>query len=406
MKLSGALSAKLIPADQPQELIAKLVLEGGTLQPKARPPINLVLLLDTSCSMKGAPIAAARRAAEGMIGKLNPADRLSLITFHAKAEVLIPSIRMGDLEREDLERGLSGIRATGTTAMRQGLTAALTQATRGRSAQSLNRIVLLSDGVPNHSGGFQQLAASAAKKGIAISALGLGLDYDETVLAQIAKTSGGDFRFIEDATRIADVFEREILQLERAVAQAPQLMLQPGPGVKLLEIIGHPTRTSIRLPDLSEGDTKTLFVRLKVPARAAERTIELLDARLRFVDPVRRAGTLERHHFWSTTTSSSAEAVQASVDEAVINAALRAQAAAQTLSAIEALRSGSAASADRLLEQAAHTAQNNAHPKASSQATRIRALRRAVPKLHRKAQNKDEDRALRSSHNEAWRTLY
>ena len=61
-----------------------------------RPPINVALVLDRSGSMSGAPLAAARAAAERFAAFLSPADRLAVVTFDDEVDVVFGPAPGGD----------------------------------------------------------------------------------------------------------------------------------------------------------------------------------------------------------------------------------------------------------------------------------------------------------------------
>jgi len=60
----------------------------------ARAPVDVVLVLDTSGSMKGAPLGDAMRAARAFVGAMGPEDRTAVVTFAFE-----PKVRSGYLAR-------------------------------------------------------------------------------------------------------------------------------------------------------------------------------------------------------------------------------------------------------------------------------------------------------------------
>jgi hypothetical protein len=118
---------------------------------------------------------------------------------------------------------------------------------------------------------------------VAITALGLGLEYDETLLGQIAQASGGSFRRLEDGDEIAEAFVDEVFSVQRLVASNIVLSLQPGPGVEIRRVLGQAVQPaggtrSIVLGELSENQQQDVFVELGVSGHRAGANIELLDA--------------------------------------------------------------------------------------------------------------------------------
>ncbi len=54
-------------------------------------PINLCLILDHSGSMNGKPLETVKEAADRLIHRLKPGDRISVVAFDHRAKVIVPN---------------------------------------------------------------------------------------------------------------------------------------------------------------------------------------------------------------------------------------------------------------------------------------------------------------------------
>jgi Ca-activated chloride channel family protein len=252
-------------------------------------------------------------------------------------------------------------------------------------------MLLLSDGVPNDESAVPGLSQQAAAMGVAITALGLGLEYNETLLASLAQQTGGKFHFVEDSAKVAAVLGDEVLRLERIVAQNLALTLLPGPGVTIEGVLGHTGQPlanrglQLGLGDLAEGKHRELIVRLRVGPHRDGAALELLDAVLGFQDAVVGAGALERRVFVAARTSSDPAKVAASRDAEIERQFARALADAATVDAIALARSGQLAAANALIDRAEpETRQAAKHfddTELRAQADGLVKLRKALPTL-------------------------
>ena len=389
--LSSALAHKLIAADAASEIQVRLRIDGGKLAHSKRPPINVVLVMDSSGSMEGEAIADARHAALALVDGLSDGDHLAVVTFDSQARVLVPSMTIDSKSRADARARVETMAAHGTTDLAGGLALGLGEAGRGYLGDGVNRLVLLSDGVPNDDTQVANLAQQAAGMRVAITALGLGLEYNETLLAALARQSGGKFHFIEDSDQVAAVFHDEVLRLERVVAKNLALTLLPGPGVTITGVLGHSGAAtgnrgvSIGLGDLGEASHRDLIVQLRVGPHRAGASLELMDAVLGFQDAVAGAGQLERRVFVSAKTSGDAQAVAASRDLEVERQIARALADAATLDAIALARQGQLAAAIAVIDRAEPAARGDANQldddELRTQADGLVKLRKALPTL-------------------------
>ena len=102
--------------------------------------LQIALLVDTSGSMNGAPINAARTAVQGFVEAMPSGVEMSLVGFGESVEVIVPFTT----ESDDILGGVSQLRAGGETALYDGLIEAVSGF--GQEAGKRRTVVLLSDG--------------------------------------------------------------------------------------------------------------------------------------------------------------------------------------------------------------------------------------------------------------------
>lgn len=175
--------------------------------PGERKPADIAIVLDTSSSMAGAKLAAARDAAVGFVELLDlPTDRAAVVTFHAGAEVgqgLTGS-------RTALLAALDDTRTGEGTRIDLGLAAATDELAGPRARPDATAvIVLLTDGrpAPGTENALRLAAERAGSAGVTVFAIGLGRDVDADLLAAVA----GDptrYYFAPDAAELRDIYRR------------------------------------------------------------------------------------------------------------------------------------------------------------------------------------------------------
>ncbi len=417
--LDGDVGNAYVLAGEPSEVITRLRVSTRAIEGAARPPINLALVVDTSGSMMGEPIDDARDASLALLDALRPEDRLSVVAFHSETEVLLPSTPLTGADLGALRAQIGRMEARGTTDLAGGLRAGLEQLIARFEPRGINRLVLLSDGVPNDPSSILALAQAAGERGIRITALGLGLEYDETLLGQIAQVSNGRFHYVEESARVAEVFRDEVLRFERLLARDMMLELRPGPGVSIEGVVGQPVATSgggvqIALGDLSEGEERDVIVRLRAQPRRAGATLELMDAVLRFQDAVVDAGSLERRIFVGARATDVPAEVEGGRNADVEGTAMRMMAAVTTVEAIARAREGEVTAARQLLDQAAARAAAVAEQSNDAalrlQVSEMRVLGEALPTVSARSDSPTAEAAepasvIRRSHDRAMGVL-
>ncbi len=362
VSLSGTLGNTFVPAGENGEVLARVRVSTRALDGSARPPINLALVVDTSGSMAGEPIEDAREASLAILDLLREGDRLSVVAFHSTTEVLLSSTVIED-NLDELREDIGRMEAQGTTDMAGGLQAGLTELMSHYEPNGVNRLVLLGDGVPNDEAGIVAMAQASGERGMSVTAIGLGLDYNETLMGDIAQVSGGQFHYVEESEQVASLFRDEVIRMQRVSGRNAVVRLQPGPGVTIQSVVGQNVQNlgayvEVHLGDLHEGEHRDLMVRATVEGRRPGATVELMDVHLGFDDAVMEGGRLERRVFLGAKSTDDVEELASGRNTDVEREAARMQAAAVTIQAVRMTREGELQAARAMLERAEQDARN------------------------------------------------
>ena len=123
----------------------------------------------------------------------------------------------------------------------------LEELTKNLSAARVNRMILLSDGQanvgPRSPNELGRLGEVAARQGIAITTIGLGLGYNEDLMTQLAVSSDGNHAFAENATDLAGIFQHELGDVLSVVAQDVQIEIDFDAGITPVRAIAATRRS-------------------------------------------------------------------------------------------------------------------------------------------------------------------
>jgi Ca-activated chloride channel family protein len=274
-----------------------LEVRGGARTPAVAAPVAVALVLDRSGSMAGARLERAIEAASGMVARLRDGDVVTVLAFDTSTVVAVPPTALSATSRLDVLAALGRIAPGGDTCVSCGMEDAL--ARLAPFADRPRHVLVLSDGKTNHGmrdlGGLTGLAEASRARGVSISTVGVGADYDARVLGAIAASSNGRHHFADTAASLPALFDAEAAALATTVAADVRADIELGSGVELVRVLdrGHRPSASglaVELGTLARDETKTVLVELRVrdgaPGPRAVATV-----RLRFDDLVERQGS-------------------------------------------------------------------------------------------------------------------
>jgi len=144
---------------------------------------------------------------------------------------------------------------------------------------SVNRIILLSDGLANvgivDPGAIASVAQNIREHKISVSTMGVGIEYNENLMANIADHSGGNYYYISNETSMASVFQKELNLMQSLIGTNAKATFELARGVQVTEISGYKwsqsgRKLTIQVPDVYSGETKRIMVELKVPTTAGD----------------------------------------------------------------------------------------------------------------------------------------
>jgi Ca-activated chloride channel family protein len=280
--LTCRLNKASLPVMNTQQL-AYVLIEAvpGAGMAQVQMPLNLSLVLDKSGSMSGNKIQNLRQAAKLVVDRLGPEDTISIVAFSDRKYLIAESQPV--IDQQDLKKKIDRIRDGGGTAISGGMGQGLAELAKALSPDRVSRMLLLTDG--QTFGDEKQclkLGQRAGGSGIVVNALGLGDDWNEDLLDDIAEASGGVADFIDSPDKIVAFFEQAVKSMQDTVVQNAQLVLRLASGVtprqvwQVLPMISNlgyrplsDRDVQVTLGELEKGQRRSLLVELLISPRPA-----------------------------------------------------------------------------------------------------------------------------------------
>ncbi|MEA2575203.1 MAG: Ca-activated chloride channel [Chloroflexia bacterium] len=277
MKIVASLDRRFAPAVSNSERYLRVQVIAPERTMQSRLPLNLALVIDRSGSMSGSKLKKAKEAAVFCVRNLTASDRVAVVAYDDEVRVVSPSSKLSPDAKARLVREIEAIQTGGSTNLGGGwLTGAQEVANNMHEAGYLNRTILLSDGLANvgivDTAELSHHASELRQRGVSTTTMGIGADFNEELMEQIAIKGGGHFYFIEDARQIPDFLHRELGEVLATVARELKLEVRM-PGAIEAKLLNSFESTlsdgllTVRLDDLISGETRSVVLKMTLPAQ-------------------------------------------------------------------------------------------------------------------------------------------
>lgn len=223
--------------------------------------VNLGILIDKSHSMLGTPFMQAAEGAIALMRNLSGTDRMSVFLFDDEVEKVVEGVgadKMPETARDLRDAIIAGGSTNISAALEKGA-ATLGKLRRGRD---VSKLILLTDGNPNkgltEDDELVALVTDIRKSGISLSAIGLGLDYNEELLVKMTDAGGGFYYHSSRPRDVKKLFQREMGIVKNVHIRGLELSIKPTADFRIQEIYHYDSRGFsgehvVTLPDLERA---------------------------------------------------------------------------------------------------------------------------------------------------------
>jgi len=209
-----------------------------------REPLDLIAVVDKSGSMDGVPLARVRASLRQIVGQMRDGDRFGIVLYgDTSAVYLAPTdIATG---RDDVLAAIDRIKSEGSTYMEEGLKVGY--ATAFKEAETFKgntRLMLFTDEQPNvgrtDAESFIGMAEAASRKGIGLTTIGVGVQFDASLASKVSSARGGNLFFIASDDDVKTVFAKQLDTMVSELAYDLHLTIAPAAGWKVSGVFGVP----------------------------------------------------------------------------------------------------------------------------------------------------------------------
>jgi Ca-activated chloride channel homolog len=378
IRVRADLGQSVLPEGEDGRVFLRVSLEGE--EEGSRAPANVIVVIDKSGSMKGDRIDQAREAALMAVERLGSDDVLGVIAYSDNATIVS---RAGPLHNAaEVRERIRRLHAEGRTALYAGVAEAIRELKPFRDPNAVNRIILLSDGLanvgPSSSAELEGLGREAARDGITITTIGIGLGYNEDLMTRLALASDGNHAFVEHPHDLVRIFNEEFGDVLSAVGGEVDIEIECPEGFRPMRAVGRDAKidgqnVSLKLGQVYRKQQKYVVIELAVDKAHARGTAAAANVKVNYhaMASKERRATEQKAE---VRFSASREEATRSVNNEVV-AAVTAQIATERNEKATALRdAGKTEEAKRVLKENAEYLDNQARALPAAAAAPLRDM--------------------------------
>ena len=221
-------------------------LEAEKVEPsRERTPLNISIVIDRSGSMSEKnKLEYVKKAVDYIIDEAGPDDYVSVVTYDDNVDVLQRSQVIRD--KYELREKINALQPGGFTNLSGGMFEGYDQVNRSYMRGYVNRVMLLSDGLANRGITDRHKLSKMVrdknrKDGITISTFGVGNDFNENMMTDIADYGKGNYYYIKNSSDIPEIFASELKGIHNLVGQGTKMKIKfPSGYLKPAKVFGYP----------------------------------------------------------------------------------------------------------------------------------------------------------------------
>ncbi|MGI5179913.1 YfbK domain-containing protein [Dactylosporangium sp. CA-152071] len=222
------------------------------LQTRAEPEgqrldASLTFVVDVSGSMaEPGKLDLVKSGLHTLVDQLRTTDSVALVAYSDDAEVLRQMTPVRD--RSALHGAIDRLRVAGSTNLQSGLRLGYETARKSFREGATNRVILLSDGLPNvgttSAAPLVREVQEAAAKQITMMGVGVGSDYGDKFMEELADKGDGYVVYVSSTAEANKVFVEQLPATlsVRALDAKAQVEFDPA-AVVSYRLIGYENRT-------------------------------------------------------------------------------------------------------------------------------------------------------------------
>jgi Ca-activated chloride channel family protein len=276
--------------------LLRIGVQGYQVSSWERKPASLTFVIDTSGSMyEGNRLEMVKYALNVLTNRLTADDTVSIVAYGTEARVVLNPTR-GD-QRDLILNSLYDLLPGGTTNAAAGLRLGYEMAMQSYRSNSINRVILCSDGVANvgktDADSILETVHGYVSEGVYLTTVGFGMsNFNDVLMEQLADKGNGNYFYVDTNAEAERIFTEELTSTLEVIALDAKVQVDFNPDVvAYYRLVGYENRAvadqdfrddSVDAGEIGAGHSATAVYAVMLRPQAEGR---IATVQLRWKDP-------------------------------------------------------------------------------------------------------------------------
>ena len=227
--------------------LLRIGIQGRVIPSEDRKDAMLTFVIDVSGSMDMENrLELVKRALTLLVEQLRPGDEVAIVVYGSRARLVLP--HTGIEAREEILAAIHSLSPEGVTNAEEGLRLGYTLALRNAKVNTINRVILCSDGVANAgetgADAILKKIRSHVEEGITLTTVGFGMgNFNEVLMEQLANQGNGSYAYVDTLNEAKRIFVENLTGTLQLIAKDAKVQVDFNPQVvSRFRLLGYENR--------------------------------------------------------------------------------------------------------------------------------------------------------------------
>ena len=227
--------------------LLRIGIQGRVIPNEDRKDAMLTFVIDVSSSMDMENrLELVKRALTLLVEQLRPGDEVAIVVYGSRARLVLP--HTGIEAGEEILAAIHSLSPEGTTNAEEGLRLGYALALRNAKVNTINRVILCSDGVANvgetGADAIVKKIRSHVEEGITLTTVGFGMgNFNDVLMEQLANQGNGSYAYVDTLNAAKRIFVENLTGTLQLIAKDAKVQVDFNPQVvSRFRLLGYENR--------------------------------------------------------------------------------------------------------------------------------------------------------------------